>query len=218
MKHATSHACFFVTVLQEFGRAKLSWASTTGVPGLLGVAPAVWQATLAVWKQSGVADPHALALRNCQAVTVNWLLDERWAVVSLLQQALPGQPSTAEVIEECAGYIGSTSFHRAQCRLEELQDWGLLHRFVLRKRGMPDSRQLVSLCDVSCLTDSAFGNLVDSLRGDRLPGYHESLDQGEELAREVALQLPPRLLAEASQAQRSGKDVRRIADGPQLLI
>lgn len=201
---------------------------------MIGEAPAVWQAALAVWDIIGVPDPEALALHNSHLVTVSWLNPDRLSIVLALQRKLPGQLSAAEVIDTCPAYC-TYSTQRIIGRLLFLEQQGLLDRFVRIKAGEPDSRQLISLPDVATNKDRDFAALVARLRSCpsqqvqaefeqfnstlvELPEYKAYLAKGEAWARAIARQLPPGLLEEASQAQRSGKAVRRISGGPRRRI
>lgn len=149
--------------LQELGHEALCWGPTTAVPCLLGEAPAVWQAALAVWDIIGVPDPEALALHNSHLVTVSWLNPDRLSIVLALQRKLPGQLSAAEVIVACAPY-SMFSTERIIGRLLFLEQQGVLDRFVRIKAGEPDSRQLISLADVANHKDRSFAALVARLR------------------------------------------------------
>lgn len=191
---------------------------------------ATWQLDLAVYEQLGVQDAKGMVLRNFKAVPVNWLAPDRLAIVYALQLTLPGQLGAAQLVEdlECSGYIANYGAKRFIQRLQGMQQVGVLNRFVRIKLGVDDSNTLISLCDLACLPDRQFGDVVAAAaeynrqhpaaqsqqpaKGP-LPSYEEYMTYGEAWARDIAAQLPTDLLKVAAQARASGHHVRKAAPG-----
>ena len=161
--------------LQEFGREALLQAAPWPRAAVLGVDTAVWQRTMAVWRLLGVADPAAVASKNLKALGVNWQDPARLAALTALQRLLPWQPSAADAVQQCAGYLATIGTERLIGRLLFLQHEGALPLLVANKqaarrqwreeRGLPARQaaagkpQFVSLRDAAVLNDAKFGAL-----------------------------------------------------------
>ena len=162
--------------MQEFGLEQLLQAGPESLAELLVVDTATWQRALAVWRLLGVADPAALGLRNTRSLVVNWLVADRLASLSALQQLLPWQPPAAEAVQCCGCYIVNSAPPRLIGRLLFLQQEGALPLLVAdkaaarqqwrRQHGLPANRraegepQLISLGDIAVKSDTKFGVLL----------------------------------------------------------
>lgn len=214
-------------------------APPTGVPGLLFIATATWRLDLAVWEYIGVREPKQLAINNYRTVVVNWLNPDRLAIVLALQHKLPGQLSTAEVIERfAAAGIIHYSAKRIIGRLLYLQHKGLtLHH---SKAGKPNSEQRITPDNLARSTHATFLGLVAAAREPspnwkpapaafkeeseqfehfvatitpQLPEYKEIIKRSQAWACEIAAHLDPALLEEAAKARGSGKHVKKALGG-----
>ena len=158
-----------------FGREALLEAGTSSLARQLAVDTAVWQRALAVWRLLGVPDPVAVAMNNLRTLSRDWLAPGRLAALTALQRLLPWQPSAADAVQQCAGYVATYAPRQLIGRLLFLQQEGVLPLLVANKRaaqrqwrqerGLPagpaahGEPQFVSMGDAAVLNDAKFGAL-----------------------------------------------------------
>ncbi|KAL4436519.1 hypothetical protein ABPG75_003658 [Micractinium tetrahymenae] len=142
-------------------------------PLLLTVDSPVWQTALAVIRLCGLtrADATVVARRTPLSLCCDWLALDRLVNRLALQRYLPGGLTAGQVYERHTSYVVGPSAERMAGRLLFLQHHGLLHLLVTdktewrRQRGFRANRRapgeppLISLADVSTLTDVQFASL-----------------------------------------------------------
>ena len=154
---------------QVFGRERLLSLNPRTLAGLLAANTATWPLALEVWRLYEVADPVALALKNGQVLTYNWLHEGRLVNLLALQHCM--RLSAAGVVERFATYVTKTALERLAGRLLLLEQQGLLPRLVpdkqaamrqwRRERQLPGTKPaagkppLIGLRDVASLPDAA---------------------------------------------------------------